>query len=174
MKTSIVLTFSGSDRPGIVEALSRVVTQFGGNWERGRMARLAGRFAGILEVKVEEGRANDLARELERISGFTVRLDQSQPTAETSDGFRRYLLELTGQDREGIVREIAAALVGRGVNIIELVTDSVSAPMSGEQLFQARAELRVPSAVDGQELRRALEALSSDLMVDIRLEEGRP
>lgn len=172
MKSSIVLTFSGSDRPGIVGALSRAVTEFGGNWERSRMARLAGRFAGILEVSVEEGRAAALAQELGRISGLSVVIDRSPPATDSEEGFRRLVLELTGSDREGIVREVANALATRGVNILDLSTDSQSAPMSGEQLFLAHAELRCPLTVDLQDLRRTLEALSSDLMVDIRLEEG--
>ena len=47
MRTSLVVTFVGSDRPGLVEALARVVTEHQGNWERSRMARLAGRFSTI-------------------------------------------------------------------------------------------------------------------------------
>ncbi|MFN7134857.1 MAG: glycine cleavage system protein R [Myxococcales bacterium] len=170
MKTSLVITFTGPDRPGIVEALSKVVAGHGGNWERSRMARLAGRFAGILEITIREGDRQKLAAELERIAGLHVFIDRNEPSDAVS-GDRRLRLDLTGQDRPGIVREIATALAKRGVNIEDLSTESGSAPMSGEQLFHARLELRCPPGLDVAELRRAIERLSDDLVAEISLTE---
>jgi len=45
------------------------------------------------------------------------------------------------------------------------------APMSGEQLFRARAHLRLPAAVTTDWLRERLEALAGELMVDVTLDE---
>ena len=56
MRTSLVLTIIGDDRPGIVEQLAEEVLDAGANWEESRMARLAGKFAGLLRVSVEAGR----------------------------------------------------------------------------------------------------------------------
>ncbi|MCI0570388.1 MAG: ACT domain-containing protein [Myxococcaceae bacterium] len=170
MKTSLVITFTGSDRPGIVSALSQVVASHGGNWERSRMARLAGRFAGILQVSVDADHADPLASELERVAGLTVLVDRNPPS-ELAVSQRRLRLELTGADRPGIVREVTSALARRGVNIEELSTESVSAPMSGEALFKATADLRCSSQLDCDTLREDVERLSDDLMVDISLEE---
>jgi len=60
---------------------------------------------------------------------------------------RRMKLEVVGQDRPGIVRDISHALARRGVSIEELVTDCVSGSMSGESLVRASAQLRVPAHV---------------------------
>jgi glycine cleavage system regulatory protein len=57
------------------------------------------------------------------------------------------------------------------VNIEELETDLSSAPMSGEPLFRARARVQVPSTVSPDELRRQLERLAGELMVDLTFEE---
>ena len=54
METVLVLTISGRDRSGLVEQLADVIAVHGGNWEHCRMAHLAGRFVGLLEVSVEE------------------------------------------------------------------------------------------------------------------------
>ena len=43
---TLVLTVIGRDRPGLVDTLSGVVAEHGGNWEESRMAHLADRFAG--------------------------------------------------------------------------------------------------------------------------------
>jgi glycine cleavage system regulatory protein len=83
----------------------------------------------------------------------------------------RMRLELVGVDRPGIVREVSQLLARHGVNVEELVTDRVSAPMSGEMLFEARANVAVPASTDLAGLRAALERTANDLMVDLKLEE---
>ena len=47
MTTSLVLTFVGDDRPGLVNAVSEKVVDFGGTWLESRSVRLAGKFAGV-------------------------------------------------------------------------------------------------------------------------------
>ncbi|MBF5046558.1 ACT domain-containing protein [Aggregicoccus sp. 17bor-14] len=168
-RISLVVTFTGPDRPGIVSALSHSVASHGGNWEKSRMARLSGRFAGILQVSVEEAHAEALTRELERVEGLSVRVDRDPPS-ELPLGEQRLHLELTGADRPGIVRDVTGALARRGVSIVDLSTESVSAPMSGEALFKATADLRCTSHLDLELLRREVESrLTDDLMVDLTL-----
>ena len=55
MRTTLVLTVLGNDRPGIVEQLSDCVLEAGANWEESRMAHLSGKFAGLLRVSVDAG-----------------------------------------------------------------------------------------------------------------------
>jgi glycine cleavage system regulatory protein len=81
-------------------------------------------------------------------------------------------LQLVGQDHPGIVRDVSKVLLQHGVNIEELTTDNVSAPMSGGQLFSARARLRVPPDADTDGLRRDLEKIADDLMVDLTLAQA--
>ena len=78
-------------------------------------------------------------------------------------------LELVGQDRPGIVREISRVLATQGVNVEELATECVAAPTTGQMLFRASAQLRLPAGVTQDSLRTALEAVAADLMVDIDL-----
>lgn len=169
MRTSLVLTVIGDDRPGIVEELSQHVSAAGANWEESWMAHLAGKFAGVLRVSVDEARAEDLAGSLRALEsgGLRIALERSV-RSEPSD--RALGLELVGNDRPGIVREIAHALTTRGVNIEELETGVEGAAMSGEQLFRARARLRIPRDVPTEDIRRVLEALAHDLMVDLSFE----
>ena len=49
--TSLVLTFVGDDRPGLVNAISEKVVDFGGTWLESRSVRLAGKFAGVVLVE---------------------------------------------------------------------------------------------------------------------------
>jgi len=76
-------------------------------------------------------------------------------------------LEVVGQDRPGIVREITRALSAQGVNVEELATECVSAPMSGEMLFSARAKLQLPAGATVDGLRQAIERAVTGLTVEI-------
>lgn len=170
MQMSLVLIVMGNDRPGIVESLAGQVAAVGANWEESRMARLAGKFAGLLRVSVDEASAEDLERRLSRLStgGLTVVVERSDEAAVPP---RQMLhLQLVGNDRPGIVREVSRVLAGQRINIEELETEVTPAPMSGELLFRANARLSAPPAVTLDSLRLQLEALAGELMVDLKTE----
>ena len=83
MKTSLVLTVLGADRPGLVESISNVLASHGANWEESRMANLAGKFAGILLASVDSAREAaliDALREL-REEGLVVDVERSGDAA---------------------------------------------------------------------------------------------
>ena len=167
MRTSLVLTLIGDDKPGIVEQVSEAVLAAGANWEESRMARLAGKFAGVLRVSVDAERAEDLAGRLSALGAGRLTVIVERSGGVQPDAFRTFGLELVGHDRPGIVRDISRVLVQLGVNIEELETELTSGAMSGDALFRARARVRIPSSLSVQRLRDTLEALAHDLMVDL-------
>jgi glycine cleavage system regulatory protein len=173
MRAQLVLTLIGPDRPGLVEALAVTVARHGGNWEESRMARLAGKFAGILRVTVPVDAASALIASLHGLEreGLKLTVESSEPSPDEPGG-RRLRLELLGNDREGIVRDISSTLAVRKVNVEELETTCEEAPMGGGQLFRAEAVLYVPGAVALEELRSTLESLADDLMVELSLVES--
>ena len=170
MGTSLVVTVIGDDRPGIVEQLSDVALAAGANWEESRMARLAGKFAGIMRIRVPAGNAEALAAGLRAMAseGLTVVVETSGEPPEAS---RTVTLELVGDDHPGIVRDISKVLARNLVNIEELETGVSGTPMSGEQLFRARARLRLPATTTLEALRERLEKLAGELMVDVTLDD---
>lgn len=172
MPVSLVLTLIGPDRPGLVEALSRTLAAHQANWLESRMARLADRYAGILIASVPEAHASALREALERLAeaGLRVHVEVGLGAADLGE-HRAVRLELTGQDRPGIVHEIAEALAALGVGIDELETRILSASWSGERLFECEAVLRVPASVRAGALREVLERLANELMVDLTVDE---
>jgi len=171
--TDIVVTLIGPDRPGLVEAVAATVAEHGGNWLEGRMAQLAGKFAGILRVEVPAERAAELTSALGALEKNGLRLIAEiagpAPAAGPSSTMD---VELLGLDRPGLVREVSSVLAARRVNVEALTTDVYSAPMTADSMFRARARVRVPAGVDAAELRQSLERLAGDLMVDIRVAEA--
>lgn len=167
MRTSVVLTVIGDDKPGIVEQVSDQILAAGANWEESRMARLGGKFAGLLRVTVDAERSEALAAGLTSLETGGLRVVVERSGERASGSYRTVRLELLGHDRPGIVRDISRTLAHHRVNIEELETDVTSAPMSGEALFRARAELGVPATVTTERLRDLLEAIAGELMVDL-------
>jgi glycine cleavage system regulatory protein len=78
-------------------------------------------------------------------------------------------LELVGQDRPGILRAVSAVLAAHGLNVEDLASERVSAPMGGGTLFQARVRVAVPATASLSAVRADLEKIASDLMVDLKL-----
>lgn len=172
MAVSLVLTVIGQNRPGLVETLSELVASHEGSWLESRMARLGGQFAGILRVSVPDSRMQELVESLRDLKreGLHVVVTRSDVEIARAEG-RAMRLNLLGSDRPGIIREISAALSAREINVDELRTEIVSAPMSGELMFQASADLWIPPGVNLEGLRKDLEALANELMVDVDLDE---
>ena len=172
MEIPLVLTILGTDRPGLVESVANIVAHHGGNWLESRMCRLGGEFAGILRIQMEAAQEQQLQRDLAALQaqGLTVSVASARSKAEPTTG-RPAILELVGQDRPGIVREVSRALARKGINVEELSTECSSAPMSGENLFKAQAKLRIPDSCPLPELRKELEHIAGNLLVDISIEE---
>jgi glycine cleavage system regulatory protein len=170
--TDLVITLIGPDRPGLVEAVAATVAEHGGNWLEGRMAHLAGKFAGVLRVSAPPEKAAALTAALGRLEAGGLRIVTEAGTAESPSAGRAMEVELLGLDRPGLVREISRLLASRRINVEELATDIQSAPMTGEAMFHAKARVNVPDGVDDHELRQSLERLANDLMVEIRLAQA--
>ena len=172
MQRLLVMTVIGQDRPGLVETVAALVAEHGGNWLESRMSRLGGQFAGILRVEVPSENDPPLIAALQKLEsrGLTVVVhpDQSKPLPVLA---RQSVLDIVGQDRPGIVREISHALARFGVNVEELETECASAAMSGETLFKAHARLSIPESCNTAQIRQQLERIAADLIVEISLAE---
>lgn len=172
MPQSLVFTFIGPDKPGLVQKISHAVTDCGGNWLESRMAQLSGQFAGIARIGIDAGRAEELRRCLEQLSGGELTV-VVQPSADDVPPTKCRVLKLSiiGNDRPGIVREVAGALADRSINVREMSTNITSAPMTAESLFEAYASIEVPLSLDLGELQQRLDAIAGELTVDISLED---
>lgn len=174
MRVDLVLTVLGPDRPGLVELISKTVTGHQGNWEASRMAHMAGRFAGILRVTVPEEEAENLARALAGLEGQGLRVVIERAgggggggPAEAGGTAVLYKIDLVGNDRPGVIRDVSSQLAERGINVEELATECVSAPMAGGLLLKVSAQVRAIAAIDADELRRMLETRAPDFLVDV-------
>jgi len=173
MSESFVLTFSGHDRPGIVNAISEQIAAAGGSWLESRLARLAQEFAGIVLISAPAQHAEHLMaglRRLEQDFGLRLTVARSEPPAEALSSLAE--LSLVGHDRPGIVRDVTQALRQLGANIETFGSGIESAPFTGETMFRATARLRLPEGVTRETVRASLERLADEIMVDLTESEA--
>ncbi len=165
----LVLTVIAPDQPGLVEKVAQCVAGHGGNWLESRMSRMAGQFAGILRVAVPAEAYDELVAALHDLAAQGIRVLVAESGIEPSCSWKPIHLDLVGNDRPGIVRDITGLLAELGVNLERLTTEVAPAPMSSEPLFHAEALLAVPLSLTLEVLQARLEDLADDLMVELNL-----
>ena len=164
----LVLTVVGDDRPGLVNALAEQVSAAGGNWERSELAELAGAFAGIVLVSIDDDREADLVTALEGLDGMLrVTVHGGRVASATEPVERAMEVTVLGNDRPGIVRDVTAAIAAHALSIDTFRSRTLDAPMAGGTLFEATVEFRVPAGGDAAPVTAALEELAGEIQVDL-------
>lgn len=171
-KQHLIITLLSNDKPGVVQNIADIIANAGGNWLESRMSQLAGKFAGILRVSIDENKVEALSQALKALSasGIQVLIDQAED-AGTSPTGKTLAFELIGADRVGIVSEIAHAFSEKGINIDDLETHCSSTPWSGEPLFEATGVLLAPDNINKDELMDRLDGIEDKLGLDISITE---
>jgi glycine cleavage system transcriptional repressor len=172
MRSHLVVTITCPDRPGIVERVTEVLVGYAANWEESRLARLGGDFAGIVKISVPKEKAEALTQALRQLAdeqwSVAVKIRPSS-AADPLAGYALYDLRLVGADHEGIVHRVASYLAGQGINVENLETEMVPAPMSASPLFQMQTQIKVPPRLPLADLKESLERIGEELGVDIEV-----
>jgi glycine cleavage system regulatory protein len=165
----LIVAVFAPDKPGQVEQIASCIANHGGNWLESRMTHMAGQFAGILRVGVPPEAHKELRDALQGLSECGIRVQFAETCVEPSCSLKPISMELVGNDRPGIVRDVTRLLADKGVNVEQLVTNVEPAPMSSEPLFRANALLGLPLTLPLEDLQKSLETLADDLMVELKL-----
>jgi glycine cleavage system regulatory protein len=168
--SALVFTVLAEDRPGLVERVAGIVACHGGNWLGSRLSSLGGCFGGLVHVAVPAEQVEGLREALQalRAEGLLVTVLPTHMETGTAP-HEAVEIEVVGNDRPGIVSRISQVIAARGINVNELETEWTSAPMAGHPIFRARAALLVPPDASVTELKRDLERIAADLMVDLKI-----
>ena len=170
MRKNLVMTVTGHDRIGIVEHVTRLILEFGGNVESSRMARLGGEFAILMLVSVPARKFDDLRQGVRglRGEGYKVTTRQTERgLAASYAGWMPYQVKVSGADHEGIIHDLTEHLAERGINIETMDTGMVRAPMSNTPLFTMTAVVIVPPDTPAHDWRDELVEAGDKLNVDV-------
>lgn len=166
----LILSLLADDKPGIVKLVASVVHDHGGNWMESRMTQMAGKFAGIARVTCAPASLDALTTALQELNtqGIRITVDQGQEAALPTQTY--VAVQITANDRPGIVKEVSDCLAALQINLEDLQTDCSTAAMSSGPMFHASFLTIIPENVTVDAVIAALENLSDDLMVDIDAE----
>jgi glycine cleavage system transcriptional repressor len=163
----LIIKGIGPDRPGIVSSISKIVTSNNGNIEESRMIRVGTEFAIIIMISISEDSIIKLSEQLNTIEGIKFYLTDTQKLP--SHHSPTHTIDLSGADNEGIVHSVTDTLTSMGINILEIITDTENAPVTGTILFHMRAKINL-EAKDVQKLTTKLLEVEKELDLDISLE----
>lgn len=161
-----IITLVGKDKPGLLGTLADIVYQHKGNWLASNFAHMAGQFAGFVEVHIPEDQVKALEEALTQQTDLHITFNSGD---ETPAAHQQALISVVGNDKPGIVQEVAAAIRKLNLNIEQFESTCVSAPGSGNELFNAELFVNIPEDFDIDKLQEAIEKVANDLMVDVEL-----
>jgi glycine cleavage system transcriptional repressor len=167
MTIELSVTAIGSDRPGVVAAITGALADVDGNLEDTSMTILGGRFAMVLIVAVPD--AVSEAQVEAALAGpaaelhLDVSVHRSDAPAAPPEG-ERFSVAVYGADRPGIVHRIAAVLAERGVNITDLTTRVVGG--HERPVYAMLLDVTVPAGVDAADVERELHQTATGLGVE--------
>ncbi len=170
MTKSLVITFVGDDRRGIVESISKIIVEFDGEWVESRMANLSGKFAGVLRANIPVDQCDAFSETLKStVKDLHINIEPVDKAQDMSNQNQCIKLELVGQDRPGIIHRISTLLVNNGATVEDMESEVIEASMSGEKLFKASITLCLAEGYSVEKLSEVLEDLANELIVDIEL-----
>jgi len=168
--SSVLLSISGHDRPGIVCDVAESLLDLHANIEDSSMTALRGRFTMMLIVRLPEERSiSDLKAALAELEQRTRLTVQSQtisddeaaaPTLEPD-----HVITVHGADKAGIVHAVSEALSTLGVSVVDVSTQS-RGTAQGDVYMMA---LEVASKGQGEAMKVALDAVAKQIGVDVDL-----
>lgn len=121
----LAVTAVGTDRPGIVATVTRVLHDRGGNLEDSAMTILGGHFAIVLLVETEDDPSALRAALEEATAELGLAISVSPASGTRSRVEPTHLLSVYGADRPGIVAGVTGALAELGANITDLETQVI-------------------------------------------------
>jgi len=172
MTQLVVLSAVGTDRPGVVNDLSKVILDCGGNIEESRMTTLGSEFAMLLLVSGNWAAIGKLEKALEQLSKDKPLTISVRKTDERSgDGNRMpYGIDIVSLDQPGIVFNLANFFAAQDIEIADLSTRRYAAAHTGSQMFAVQMTINVPGSISISQLRDEFLELCDQLNLDAILD----
>jgi len=168
--SSVLLSISGHDRPGIVCDVAEALQHLNANIEDSSMTALRGRFTMMLIVRlsgeVSLGELKAALAELEQRTRLTVQSQTiSDEEANTPPLEPDHVITVHGADKVGIVYAVTNALAALGISIVDVSTQS----RHSEQGNVYMMVLEVAAGDQGDAMKSELDTVAETIGVDVDL-----
>lgn len=165
---NVIITLVGKDRPGIVETVATFVFEANGNWLSSSLSKMAGQFAGIIQVQLPAEKITEVEDKIEQLE-FLQCLIKVDDNDTTEQALKYFNIDIMGNDKPGIIQEVSAALAQVGASVVKLQSSCEPAPNWGGDLFKAHIVVAIDEHTDSDHISDRLEAIANDLVVELDL-----
>lgn len=174
MRSYVVFSSMGPDRPGLARQIAEFFTARGINIERSRGCVLGGEFGMVI---LTSGSTSDIERLIKDLDSLREKTGLEINVRKTKAPLERevapsipYKLIATSIDRPGIIHQICKALHSRGINIDDIATNVDSNPVTGTSVFQMVCYFCLPPAVKIMDVKNDLNRIGDESNIDIRFD----
>jgi len=170
--SSVLLSISGHDRPGIVRDVAESLLGLNANIEDSSMTALRGRFTMMLIVRMSEDRSMGELKaalaELEQRTRLTVQSQTiSDEEANVSALEPDHIITVHGADKAGIVHAVTDTLATLGVSVVDVSTQSRDSDKGSVYMMV----LEVSAGDQGKAMKAALDVMAENIAVEVDLHE---
>lgn len=168
----VVLSAVGTDRAGIVNDLTKVILDCGGNIEESRMTALGSEFAMLLLVSGNWATVGKLEKALDKLASdkpLTISIRKTDERS-GSEECMPYGIDVVSLDQPGIVFQLAHFFASRKIEIADLATRRYAAAHTGSQMFGVQMSVSIPGSVPISQLRDEFFELCDQLNLDAIIE----
>ena len=172
MTQLVVLSVVGTDRAGVVNNVSKVILDCGGNIEESRMTALGSEFAMLMLVSGNWAAIGKLEKALDKLARDEPLNINIRKTDERSVDDKRmpYGIDIVSLDQPGIVFNLANFFAAQNIEIADLSTRRYAAAHTGSPMFAVQMAINVPGTVSISQLRDEFLELCDQLNLDAILE----
>ncbi|MBN1380958.1 MAG: ACT domain-containing protein [Deltaproteobacteria bacterium] len=174
MRSYVVFSSMGTDRPGLAKEISEFFTARGINIERSRGCVLGNEFAMII---LTSGKTEDIEKFVNDVEGLReltgldihVRKTKAPSHREVLPSIPYKLLAITA-DRPGIIHQICKVLFDKGINIDDIASNVDHNPVTGANVFHMTCYFSLPPTVKIIDLKKEFSRISDEYNIDIRFD----
>lgn len=174
MRSYVVFSSMGPDRPGLAREIAEFFTARGINIERSRGCVLGNEFGMII---LTSGNTDDIERlindldSLRQKTGLDIYVRKTKaPSHREALPSIPYKLVATSIDHPGIIHQLCKVLHQRGINIEDISTNVDHNPATGANVFLMICYFSLPPAVKIIDLKNDLTRISDEYNVDVRFD----
>ena len=165
----IIIYVSGKDRIGIISDISKEISELNGNIETSKMIKSYDKFNMLLLVSINSNRVNDLKNNFKIYSDLNVLIDDIN--VGKNENLDKYIFILKGANTEGIVHQYTNLFSKNRVNILDMNTKIVNAPVTGSPLFYVKAVILIPENFKINMIADEIKKMENELNVKIKFEK---
>tara|TARA_Y100000814_G_scaffold291217_1_gene267192 strand:+ start:938 stop:1465 length:528 start_codon:yes stop_codon:yes gene_type:complete len=168
----IIIYVNGKDRIGIISDITKEISNLNGNIETSKMIKLEQDFNVLMLISINKERIEELTKKLHSYNDLDILVKKASNRNENEED--KYIFILKGADTEGIVHQCTQLFSKLKINITDLETQLMNAPITGSPLFYIKAIISIPKSESMEMIKDAINQLEVEANVKIKFDIYNP